>query len=358
MNDNILNTTEARNQRIKAFFGERFLANLVGKIVRVFKPLFEEQFASVWLIAVAVPALIHSWSSIERLFKLLGYPEPWMAGFSTVGVTLALSIVYMVSKDYAVRASSQIFIGIWVLLMVALVSFEGVYSNTKGIITLEGISGIGRAFAGILAGIVAIPAVVVGFASRGTKHFDTQASATAFYAGAIVKLVLLGASTTANISFGLEKKMPIVVAVLCGFVFEGMFIWSYFKREDAARRGDIFDKNLWSFLMLVYGVMLSFMSFESISVLSNIQIWWLEFMREGGLALYTLALGIGFLSFVLATLAADAIDWIPAKSQNKATPSVVGAKYVPTLGAMKQAPVFNATGHRQPILVEDEDDPK
>ena len=338
-----------------------YLEKAIDWVVETIQPLISAKYIPFWITVSAMPLIGYAWRSVNSLFlNHMGADmiTSGMAAFASVGILVCLVGIVVATKNNSVKGMGYLLISSWLFIVLSLLSLSSVLTASRNIEVPEAFIAVGKTVAGLLAALALVPVITMAIAVTSSTNFKTASEASGHYFGFLMKLILIASSMFANIYFGLSRNMIPIVAVLCGVILESMFIWSFFKRIAAAAKQDRFDITVWSVLLVVTGGFIGFVGVETISTLSNINIPFIAIMRDVGATLYVSAVGLGIFVIVAAEIATSLIDWMPAKSQNKATPSVVGAKYVPTLGAVKQAPVFNATGHRQPVLVEDEDDPK
>jgi len=125
----------------------------------------------------------------------------------------------------------------------------------------------------------------------------------------VVKAVVVGASTFASAYFGLSRSMPAPVALLCGLLLEGAFLWAYmsFTSANDLEQRDYFDLVVWGIVLTLFGLFIATVGIETISTLANIKVPLISSLSDAGAVIFVCALGLVVLT-VVATALTSAIN--------------------------------------------------
>lgn len=281
--------------------------------------------------------------------------------FGSVGILVILLAVVTTSKNNSEKGVAYMVMAVWITLVFGLVALNALQMS-KDYTPPDNLVSIGRVAAMLLPALGLLPVIVVAIARRNDDKFRTASGAVAHYFGKLFMVVILLASTISNITFGLKTGLSGEMAVLLGIVLESMYLWAHFKSIAAGVRNDQFDIIIWTGMQTLAVGFLGFVAIETVTTAMGFNIKLLKDVQEAGKIIYASAIGLGMLLTLVSEALTRWIDWVTsekgARIENKGAPSYASAKYVPTLGNVRNTPIFNATGHKQPVLVEDEENPK
>ncbi len=217
--------------------------------------------------------------------------EAMLAVAASVGVVFGTLLIALASEKHSVRGLAGLYLFVWLIVTLCLVSLEA--AARGGLLSVpESFASIGRVIAALLAAIALVPAISIPLVARQPDHYTSSAAAISGYIGFVAKGVGIAASVFASAYFGLNRGMPVEVAVLCGFLLESCFLWSYFSLIKAVQRRDAFDMFLWCVAVVLYGAFIALVSIETISTLARIEVPLLRPFADAGAALFASAVGL------------------------------------------------------------------
>ena len=233
--------------------------------------------------------------------------ESALAVAASVGVVLGTLLIALTSPKHSVRGLAGLYLFVWLLLTLALVSLEA--TARGGLLAVpDSLASIGRVVAALLAAIALVPAISIPLVARHPDHYPSAAAAIGGYVGFVAKGVAVAASIFASAYFGLSRGMPVEVAVLCGFVIESCFLWSYFSLIKSTQRRDGFDMALWALAVVTFGAFIALISIETISTLAGIDVPLLRPLADAGATLFASAVGLAVALTVLVHVLTSIID--------------------------------------------------
>lgn len=232
-------------------FAER-LAAMLARGAAILIPIV------VSLIALSV--ILYAWIAIAQLFGRLGagIVMQILAGAASVGMMIGLAGTVYLSRSANIRAVALMFAIGWLPLTVTLVAF-GASISSDIVAVPPALANTGRVIAGILAGIAMLPIMVIIMASR-RQDVETVREAFGHYLGNLLKVVVLSATSAANIAFGLTRGMPIEVVAFISVVLEIAFMLSLVMARQW---------NIHAAALVAFGAALAFVSIETVTVLSG-----------------------------------------------------------------------------------------
>lgn len=233
--------------------------------------------------------------------------EAVLAVAASVGMVLGLTLVAMTSPKNSVRGLCALYLFAWLLITLALVSLEA--TARGGLFDVpDSLTAIGRVVAAFLAALALIPSITIPLISRNPDHYPSPAAAASGYIGFVAKAVAIAASIFAAAYFGLSRGMPAEVAILCGFMIESAFLWSYFSLTKSAQRRDRFDMALWAFATAVFGAFIALISIETLSTLTRIDVPFLRPLAQTGETLFISAVGLSVMLTLVTHILTSLID--------------------------------------------------
>lgn len=257
------------------------------------------------LVVLAVAA--NAGYAVARLFGRLGadWAAQVLAPIASVGVLAALVGVLALSRNANLRALGLMFTLAWLPVTLALVGLEA--SIASNLVRVpEALTESGRILAGVLAGLALLPVVVIAIASKRQDTSDVRL-ALGYYVGNALKLVLLIATSSANVAFGLQRGIPLAVVVFVAVVLETAFILALAKTKDGA---------IHALALVVFGAALALVSVETLAVLSGLRA--LASLAAVGEALYLLTPALAIAYVVATTLSERKGDRILRKAATTA----------------------------------------
>ena len=324
MNENNLPQTDsapvsARPQIFGTDIGE-IIPSVLNAIIAFIAPAFDPKYLPFWLSVSGAGLVVFATQAIYKLFaNSLGVDEitASLSAFSSVGILSVLLVIVVMTDKNAVKGMGYLIMAVWTLVTFSLVALGSMLISNKMLEVPEALIGIGRTVAGLLPALALVPIITMVIAFYNNTLFPTAAAAAGHYFGFVLKMVMVGASTMANVSFGLSRSMPPEVAVLCGFLLESLFMWSLFKLLTATHKKDQFDIIVWSVMLVTTGSFLGFVGVETVSTLSKLTIPVIARMQEIGALIYVSAIGLSFALTIIAQLTTSLIDWVPSAHQVK-----------------------------------------
>jgi len=242
--------------------------------------------APIVTAAVVLAVILNAGAAIARLFARMGadWPTQALAAAASVGVLLALASILTLSRSANLRALAIIYAVAWLPLVLALVGLEAALSSAI-VAVPAALTQAGRTIAALLAGLALLPAITIAIASARADGGDVRA-ALAYYVSNALKLVLLTATSAANISFGLARGVPLEVSLFVAVVLETGLILSLLRAHE---------HHLHAGALVVFGSAVGLVAVETLSVLSGLsRLPWLASIGEA-LYLLTPALAIAYI---------------------------------------------------------------
>jgi len=210
-----------------------------------------------------------------------------LAAAASVGVLLALAGVLTLSKSANMRALAVIYAVAWLPLVLALVGLEAALSSAI-VAVPTALTQAGRTIAALLAGLALLPAITIAVASARPDAGDVRA-ALGYYVANALKLVLLVATSAANISFGLVRGVPLEVALFVAVVLETGLVLALLKASGGG---------LHALALLTFGAAVGMVAVETLATLSGLAA--LPELARIGEALYLLTPAIA-IAYIVAT---------------------------------------------------------
>jgi len=242
--------------------------------------------APIVTAAVVLAVILNAGAAIARLFARMGadWPTQALAAAASVGVLLALAGILTLSRSANMRALAIVYAIAWLPLVLALVGFEAALSSEL-VFVPDFLTAAGRTIAALLAGLALLPAITIAIASARADSGDVRA-ALAYYTGNALKLVLLVATSGANLAFGLARGVPLEVSLFVAVVLETGLILSLLRAHE---------HHLHAGALVVFGSAVGLVAVETLSVLSGLsRLPWLASIGEA-LYLLTPALAIAYI---------------------------------------------------------------
>lgn len=235
---------------------------------------------------VALAVALNAGLAIARLFDRLGadIPAQVLAASASVGVLSALVGVLALSRNANLRALALLFILAWLPMALALVGLEASIASDM-VRVPDALTESGRILAGLFAGLALLPVVTLAVASKRADPGDVRL-ALGHYIANTLKLVLLLATSGANVAFGLQRGVPLEVVIFVAVVLETAFILALVKTKDSG---------LHAGALVTFGAALGLVSVETLAALSGLKA--LADLAALGEALYLLtpALAIAYI---------------------------------------------------------------
>jgi len=235
---------------------------------------------------VALAVILNAGAAIARLFARMGadWPTQALAAAASVGVLLALAGILTLSRSANMRALAIVYAIAWLPLVLALVGFEAALSSEL-VFVPDFLAAAGRTIAALLAGLALLPAITIAIASARADGGDVRA-ALAYYTGNALKLVLLVATSGANLAFGLARGVPLEVSLFVAVVLETGLILSLLRAHE---------HHLHAGALVVFGSAVGLVAVETLATLSGLAA--LPELARIGEALYLLtpALAIAYI---------------------------------------------------------------
>ena len=262
--------------------------------------------APIVTAAVVFAVILNAGAAIARLFARMGadWPTQALAAAASVGVLLALAGILTLSRSANMRALAIVYAIAWLPLTLALVGFEAALSSEL-VFVPDFLTAAGRTIAALLAGLALLPAITIAIASARADGGDVRA-ALAYYTGNALKLVLLVATSGANLAFGLARGVPLEVSLFVAVVLETGLILSLLRAHE---------HHLHAGALVVFGSAVGLVAVETLSVLSGLsRLPWLASIGEA-LYLLTPALAIAYI------VAAQLVQQQPASTRARIRPT-------------------------------------
>lgn len=257
-----------------------------------------------------VAMFVYAATMVNSLFtNRLGAPgiEAALAVAASVGVVFGCLLIALASEKHSVRGLAGLYLFVWLILTLCLVSLEAAVRG--GLLSVpDSFASIGRVIAALLAAIALVPAITIPLIARHPDAHPSAAAAIGGYIGFVAKGVAVATSIFASAYFGLSRGMPVEVAVLCGFVIESCFLWSYFSLIKAVQKRDGFDMVLWALAVIAFGIFIALVSVETISTLSRIDVPFLEPLADAGAVLFTSAVGLALALTIIVHVLTNLIN--------------------------------------------------
>ena len=329
MTDNPQTAEDVTAKKAPAIFGVsigEIIPTVLDAFISFVSPMFDPKYLSFWLSISGMGLIVFATQAIYKLFaNSLGVDEMTAAlsAFSSVGILSVLLVIVVMTDKNAVKGMGYLIMAVWTLITFSLVALGSMLISNKALEVPEALIGIGRTVAGLLPALALVPIITMVIAFYNNTQFPTAAAAAGHYFGFVLKMVMIGASTMANVSFGLSRKMPPEVAALCGFLLESLFMWSLFKLLAATHKKDQFDIFVWAVMLVITGAFLGFVGIETVSTLSGLNVPIVAQMQEVGALIYVSAIGLSFALTIIAQLTTSLIDWIPSAHQVKSSAGYV-----------------------------------
>lgn len=272
-------------------------------------------------LALFVLMFVYAATMIHSLFSVrLGAPgfEAFLAVAASVGVVFGVMMIALMSDKHNVRGLAGLYLFVWLILALCLVSLEA--AARGGLLAVpESFASIGRVIAAVLAAIALVPAITIPLVARQTDAYASSAAAIGSYVGFVAKGVAIAASVFASAYFGLSRGMPVEVAVLCGFLLESCFLWSYFSLIRAFQNRDVFDMVMWAMATALYGCFIALVSIETISTLAHIEVPLLRPFADAGATLFASAVGLAIILTITVHILTSVINapWRRAKAGDR-----------------------------------------
>ena len=261
--------------------------------------------APIVTAAVVLAVILNAGAAIARLFARMGadWPTQALAAAASVGVLLALASILTLSRSANMRALAIVYAIAWLPLVLALVALEAALSSAI-VAVPAALTQAGRTIAALLAGLALLPAITIAIASARADGGDVRA-ALAYYTGNALKLVLLVATSGANLAFGLARGVPLEVSLFVAVVLETGLILSLLRAHE---------HHLHAGALVVFGSAVGLVAVETLSVLSGLsRLPWLASIGEA-LYLLTPALAIAYI------VATQLVKQQPASTRARPTP--------------------------------------
>lgn len=267
----------------------------------------------VVVVAILVGVLLIAYAAVS-VFDLfnsyikVGVANAALASVASVGVCVVLLGLTVTSHKTTIRGMGGLLLLVWALLVLTLVGLAGVLRG--GLLSVpQSIAEIGRVVAALLPALALVPAMCIPLAAReDDAPYPSAAAAASHYVAFIVKAVAIAASSFAAAYFGLNRGVPVEVAILCGLLLEGAVLWSYMALIKSRQRGDRFDVTMWTICLVIFGSFIALVSVETISTLAKIEVALLAPLRDAGAVLFTSATGLVVALTVLTHILTKAID--------------------------------------------------
>ena len=273
--------------------GVRAYVNRAGGVLRI----------GALAIGLILFAAMFSYASttVYSLFSVrLGAPdlEANLAVLASVGIVFGTLLIALASEKHSVRGLAGLCLFVWLLLTLSLVALEA--AARGGILAVpESLASIGQVIAALLAALALVPAITIPLVARQPDEYTSSAAAVSHYIGFVAKGVGIAASIFASAFFGLSRGMPVEVAVLCGFLLESCFMWSYFSLTKARQARDAFDMFMWAVAVVLYGAFIALVSIETISTLARIEVPLLRPFANAGATLFASAVGLAIMLTII-----------------------------------------------------------
>ena len=288
--------------------------------------------APIVTAAVVLAVILNAGAAIARLFARMGadWPTQALAAAASVGVLLALASILTLSRSANLRALAIIYAVAWLPLVLALVGLEAALSSAI-VAVPAALTQAGRTIAALLAGLALLPAITIAIASARADGGDVRA-ALAYYTGNALKLVLLVATSGANLAFGLARGVPLEVSLFVAVVLETGLILALLRAQQGA---------LHALALLVFGAFIGLVAVETLATLSGLAA--LPELARIGEALYLLtpALAIAYI------VAAQLVQQQPASTRARIRPDQPQADQPETRPDADQ-PAYSLNGHGGP----------
>jgi hypothetical protein len=324
----LLNDGPAAGRRI-ARHGESISLSIAGYLAATARII-----APIVTAAVVFAVILNAGAAIARLFARMGadWPTQALAAAASVGVLLALAGILTLSRSANMRALAIVYAIAWLPLTLALVGFEAALSSEL-VFVPDFLTAAGRTIAALLAGLALLPAITIAIASARADGGDVRA-ALAYYTGNALKLVLLVATSGANLAFGLARGVPLEVSLFVAVVLETGLILSLLRAHE---------HHLHAGALVVFGSAVGLVAVETLSVLSGLsRLPWLASIGEA-LYLLTPALAIAYI------VAAQLVQQQPASTRavqpGQPQPDQVDADQVADQVDADQEPAYSLNGH-------------
>ena len=289
--------------------------------------------APIVTAAVVFAVILNAGAAIARLFARMGadWPTQALAAAASVGVLLALAGILTLSRSANMRALAIVYAIAWLPLTLALVGFEAALSSEL-VFVPDFLTAAGRTIAALLAGLALLPAITIAIASARADGGDVRA-ALAYYTGNALKLVLLVATSGANLAFGLARGVPLEVSLFVAVVLETGLILSLLRAHE---------HHLHAGALVVFGSAVGLVAVETLSVLSGLSR--LPILATAGETLYLLTPAAG-LAYIVASQLVQ-----PASTRARIRPGQpqAGQPQPDQVAEQDPQPAYSLNGHGGP----------
>ena len=289
--------------------------------------------APIVTAAVVFAVILNAGAAIARLFARMGadWPTQALAAAASVGVLLALAGILTLSRSANMRALAIVYAIAWLPLTLALVGFEAALSSEL-VFVPDFLTAAGRTIAALLAGLALLPAITIAIASARADGGDVRA-ALAYYVSNALKLVLLTATSAANISFGLARGVPLEVSLFVAVVLETGLILALLRAQQGA---------LHALALLVFGAFIGLVAVETLATLSGLAA--LPELARIGEALYLLTPALAIAYIVASQLVGQPAS-TRARIRIRPTPAQDQAAQPEADQVAEQEPAYSLNGH-------------
>ena len=257
-----------------------------------------------------------------------------LVGLRLVGVRLVglrLAGILTLSRSANMRALAIVYAIAWLPLVLALVGFEAALSSEL-VFVPDFLTAAGRTIAALLAGLALLPAITIAIASARADGGDVRA-ALAYYTGNALKLVLLVATSGANLAFGLARGVPLEVSLFVAVVLETGLILSLLRAHE---------HHLHAGALVVFGSAVGLVAVETLSVLSGLsRLPWLASIGEA-LYLLTPALAI---AYIVASQLVGQPARIRARTRPTPAQDQVAQPQADQVAEQDPQPAYSLNGH-------------
>jgi len=323
----LLNDGPAAGRRI-ARHGESISLSIAGYLAATARII-----APVVAAVVALAVILNAGAAIARLFARIGADmvTQAMAAAASVGVLLALAGILTLSRSANLRALATIYAVTWLPLVLALVALEAALSSAI-VAVPAALMQAGRTIAALLAGLALLPTITIAVASARPDGDDVR-SALAYYVSNALKLVLLVATSAANISFGLARGVPLEVSLFVAVVLETGLILALLRAQQGT---------LHALALLVFGAFIGLVAVETLATLSGLAA--LPELARIGEALYLLTPALAIAYIVASQLVGQPAS-TRARIRIRPTPAQDQAAQPEADQVAEQEPAYSLNGH-------------
>lgn len=334
---------------------------LIGNIIQFFMRIMMEivnprHLPLYWGVAGAAMIFLAG-RVVVKLFTASFGVDPVVAflnAVASVGVLVILMAITITSTNNAVKGLGYMFVSLWIPLVLGLIAVAATLNGQTNVFTDESLPKnlivIGKVTAVLLPGLALLPVIMMPIANKNAQAFQTPGVAASHYFKMMFAIIILLASTFANIEFGQRLKLPPEIAILFGVILESMYLWSLLQGIRAEQNKDKFDVIVWSVVQTINVLVLGFVAIETSVTLTKMEVPWVETMKEYGKVIYVSAILLGLIETLVAELLTRWINWpMDAKPKPKnAPPNMLNKIGNAILERISDAPkgnhAYNATG--------------